>query len=125
MLSNRIKQFREYNGLSPEIIAESLGVNVDVYNDFEVGKQAPSIDIIEKLCKYYKVTTDEFYGYTPRLTLYDKNAVFSDDNVDEKTFKMSDLNWEEQQLILYFRSVNEKDDLISEIIKRNFPEKHE
>ncbi len=125
MLCNRIKQFREYNGLPNKLIAETLGVELRLYNDFESGKSIPTIDIIEKLCKYYKVTVDEFYGYTPRLTLYDKGAEFDENIVNEQLLKMSNLSWEEAQLILYFRSIEEKDDIISEIIKRNFEENQE
>ncbi len=125
MLCNRIKQFREYNGLSIEHLSDALGIDAKTYKDFESGKSNPTVDVIEKLCLLYKVTASEFYGYTPKLTLYDKAMDFEQDDVDIKILKMTDLSWEEAQLILYFRSIKEKDDLISEIIKRNFEENQE
>ncbi len=115
-----MKQFREYNGLSKENLATILKIETSVYENYENGKETPTIDIIEKLAKCYKVTVDEFYGYSPRLTVYDKSSEPVEDNVDEKLLKMSDLSWEEAQIIMYFRSIDEKDDIISEIIKRNF-----
>ncbi len=119
MLCSRMKQFREYNGLSPEHISEFIGISPEEYAYLESGEETPNIDIIEKLAKCYKVTIEEFYGYSPRLSFYNENNK-SNNNVEEKILKMSDLSWEESQLILYFRSIEEKDDIISEIIKRRF-----
>ncbi len=118
MLCNRIKQFREYNKIQPEHIAEIIGVSTNLYEDFESGKAVPTIDIIEKLAKSYKVTIDEFYGYTPRLTLHDKNADFPTD-VPEQTLKISDLSWDEKQLILYYRQLEDKEPLIKTIVEVN------
>ena len=121
MLCNRLKQFREYNNLTVEHLADILKIDEKQYKDFESGKETPSIDIIEKLAYCYKVTVDEFYGYTPRLSLYNETArtAFYDDEVEEKHLRMSELSWDEAQLILYYRSIEEKDDIIREIIKRN------
>ncbi len=118
MLCNRLKQFREYNCLEKSNIAEVIGVSLSLYEDFEAGRAAPTIDIIEKLARCYKVTVDEFYGYTPRLAVYDKSVDFSDD-VDNKLLKMSDLSWEEAQLILYYRNLDDKDEIIKKIIEKN------
>lgn len=119
MLCNRMKQFREYNGLEKSNIADVLGISLNLYEEFEYGRAVPTIDIIEKLAKCYKVTVDEFYGYTPRLAVYDKSVDLSDDEVDKRLLKMSDLSWEEAQLILHYRSLENKDELIKEIIKKN------
>lgn len=118
MLCNRIKQFREYNNINPEQIAEIIGVSTNTYEEFESGKAVPTIDIIEKLAKSYKVTIDEFYGYTPRLTLHDKNFDFSTD-VPEQTLKMSDLSWDEIQLILHYRQLEDKESLIKNVLQQN------
>ena len=119
-LNKRIKQFREYNNLKPEIIAEAIGVSLSEYESFEDGTSTPTIDIIKKLAKSYKVTDDEFLGYTPRLAVYDITQDFpdEDESVDDNTLKMADLSWDEAQIILYYRQLKEKDDIISEIIKR-------
>lgn len=113
MLCNRIQQFREYNKLQKTQLAEILGIDAEVYDDFEKGTQVPSIDIIEKLARCYKVTVDEFYGYTPRLTLHSKNDdVFFDDAANESILKMSDLSWDEAKLILLYRNSSNKDQII-------------
>ena len=113
MLCNRIQQFREYNKLPKTQLAEILGIDAAVYDDFEKGVQVPSIDIIEKLARCYKVTVDEFYGYTPRLTLHSKeNEAFFDESVNESILKMSDLSWDEAKLILLYRNTSNKDKII-------------
>ncbi len=126
MLCNRIKQFREYNNLTPSVLADVLGIDVTEYESFETGRTVPTIDIIMKLAECYKVTVDEFYGYTPRLTLNTNEFDdFDDDAVDEKTLKMSDLSWDEIQLILYYRNSTNKEDVISAVISENFPKKED
>ena len=125
MLCNRLKQFREYNGLDADMLAQFLGIDTEQYKAFESGKEKPDIDIIDKLTRIYKVSVDEFYGYTPRLEIYDKNAeiTFDDDEVDESTLRLSNLSWDEAQLILYYRTLDnpeKKEALISDILKNGF-----
>ena len=113
MLCNRIKQFREYNKLEPTGLAEILDISVELYNEYETGRSSPSMDIIEKLARCYKVTIDEFYGYTPRLTLHtEKQDDFFDENVKETTLKMSDLSWDEAKLILLYRNTPDKEKIV-------------
>lgn len=119
MLCDRIKQFREYNKLKENVLADFLGVSLDTYRNYESGKEKPDIDIIEKLARCYKVTIDEFRGYAPLVTLHSDNERFADDEVDPKTLKMSDLSWEEAQLILYYRSAEPDDEIIKKIIEKN------
>ena len=119
MLCSRIKQFREYNKISVSILADFLGISTDTYLNFESGKQTPDIDIITKLAQCYKVTVDEFYGYTPRLVLHSEDNSFNDIDVPDHVLKMSDLSWEEKQLILYYRTADRDEDLIKQIIENN------
>ncbi|MBQ7115142.1 MAG: helix-turn-helix transcriptional regulator [Clostridia bacterium] len=116
MLCNRMKQFREYNKLDCTLVAEVLGISESEYKDFENNKTAPTIDIITALASFYKVTVDEFYGYTPRLSLHSEEKNFQFDDVSESILKMSDLSWDEARLILYYRA--HKDEENDEIIKK-------
>ncbi len=115
MLCNRIKQFREYNKLDCKLVAEVLGISQSEYEAFESNKATPDIDIITALATLYKVTVDEFYGYTPRLSLHSEEKDFEFDDINEATLKMSDLSWDEARLILYYRAHKDEDD---EIIKK-------
>lgn len=119
MLCNRMKQFREYNKLNCTLVAEVLGITESEYKDFESNKTAPTIDIITALASFYKVTVDEFYGYTPRLSLHSEEKEIQFDDVSETTLKMSDLSWDEARLILYYRAhKNEDDEIIKKILEK-------
>ena len=120
LLCHRIKQFREYNNLDYKILAEVLGISENEYKDFESNKAIPTIDIITTLAKLYKVTVDEFRGNVPLLTLHSKeNDMFFDD-VSENILKMSDLSWDETELLLYYRlhKDDDKDEIIKKILER-------
>lgn len=116
MICNRMKQFREYNGLDIEMLAQVLEISADKYAAFEEGKETPAFDLIEKMAICYKVTVDEFYGYTPRLAVYDSSMQDPNDEVDERILKMSNLSWDESQLILYYRNLENKEDLIKQVL---------
>ena len=119
MLCNRMKQFREYNNLDYKLLADVLGITEEEYMDFESNKATPTIDIIKTLSAFYKVTIDEFYGYTPRLTLHNTENEIVFDDVSENILKMADLSWEEAQLILYYRtkSGDKKEEIIKKILE--------
>ena len=121
MLCNRIKQFREYNDLEPFFLAEVLGISLEKYKNYESGKEVPTIDIVHALARCYKVTVDEFYGYSPRLVLHNKDLFEDDeyDKVDNKLLKMSDLSWDEAKLILYYRNLEDKDELLKTILNKD------
>ena len=119
LLCNRLRQFREYNKLDCKLVSELLGITEEEYRDFENNKSTPTIDIITQLTRLYKVTVDEFYGYTPRLSIQsgDKDITFED--VDENTLRMSDLSWDEARLILYYRAHrDDNDEIIKKILEK-------
>ena len=118
MLSNRIKQFREYNKISCEILAKLLGITENDYINFEKGTTSPSILQIERLAFFYNVTVDEFYGFTPRLTLnsQQERPIIDDDEVDQSILKLSDLSWDEIQVLLHYRNSDNKEEIIKNII---------
>ena len=116
MLCNRIKQFREYNKLDCKLVADILGITEEEYKALESNKEKPTIDIIIDLAALYKVTVNEFYGYNPRLTLQTNENEPQFDDVEEKLLKMSDLSWDEAQLILYYRA--HRDEVADEVINK-------
>ncbi|MGN1316697.1 MAG: helix-turn-helix transcriptional regulator [Acutalibacteraceae bacterium] len=120
MLCNRLKQFREYNKLDCKLVSEILGITEEEYRDFENNKSIPTIDIITQLTRLYKVTVNEFYGYTPRLTIQSENNDITFEDVDETTLKMSDLSWDEARLVLYYRAhKDDNDEIIKKILEKD------
>ncbi len=120
MLCNRIKQFREYNELEPFYVAEILGVPLEKYINFENGTEVPTIDTVHALARCYRVTIDEFYGYSPRLMLHNKKESINDDDdiVSEALLKMSDLSWDEKKLVLQYRNAENKEDIFKIILEQ-------
>lgn len=118
MLGNRLKQFREYNKISCEILAKLLGITETDYINFENDTTSPSILQIERLAFFYNVTVDEFYGFTPRLTLNSQpeRPETDDDIVDESILKLSQLSWDEIQVLLHYRNSDNKEEVIKNII---------
>lgn len=112
MLCNRIKLFREYNKFDKSTVAQAIGVTPELYNRYESGAETPTIEIIEKLCMCYKVTADEFYGYTPRLTLHNTSEPNELLIPDEQVLSMSDLSADEILLLLNYRQSDKKADVL-------------
>lgn len=126
MLNNRLVQFREYNSLACETVATTLGISNELYTDYENGTQVPTIETVKALANFYKVTVSELYGFSPVLRLHD--SAFDqlvDDAVTEKTLKMSDLSWDEKELLLYYRSLTDKESLMKKVIAKNFDDSPE
>jgi transcriptional regulator with XRE-family HTH domain len=110
MLCNRIKQFRTYNKIETKTLAKALNIEHSQYLKFETGEEMPDIDIITTLSKIYKVTVSEFYGHEPRMLELQNN-----DNPPLKypneydTLKFAELSIDEKELILAYRTSNNKE----------------
>jgi transcriptional regulator with XRE-family HTH domain len=118
VLGNRLKQFREYNKISCEILAKLLGITEADYINFENDTTSPTYLQIERLAFFYNVTVDEFYGFTPRLTLNSQpeRPETDDDIIDESILKLSQLSWDEIQVLLHYRNSDNKEEIIKNII---------
>lgn len=58
----RIKELREENGLTQQAVADYLNVKQNTYSQYENGKRQLSVDVLIKLAKFYKVSTDYILG---------------------------------------------------------------
>ena len=54
----RLKELREENNLTQTQVAELLNVKQNTYSQYETEKRQLSIEVLIKLAKFYKVTTD-------------------------------------------------------------------
>lgn len=54
----RIKELREENGLTQQAVADYLNVKQNTYSQYENGKRQLAVDVLIKLAKFYKVSTD-------------------------------------------------------------------
>ena len=64
MLYQRIKNLREDNDLTQKDICKVLCCSQQVYSDYELGKLDIPTDVLIKLAKFYKVSTDYLLNLT-------------------------------------------------------------
>lgn len=65
-LSERLRELRLSNSLTQRELAEYLGISIASYSLYELGKRDPNFMILEKLAKYYHITTDDLLGISQR-----------------------------------------------------------
>ncbi len=58
----KLKELREENNVSQKEIADFLNIKQNTYSQYETGKRQLPIDILIKLAKFYKTTTDYILG---------------------------------------------------------------
>ena len=58
----KLKELREENNLKQTDLAEYLNIRQNTYSQYESGKRQLPIDVLIKLARFYKVTTDYILG---------------------------------------------------------------
>ena len=58
----KLKELREENNVSQKEIAEYLSIKQNTYSQYETNKRQLPIDVLIKLAKFYKTTTDYILG---------------------------------------------------------------
>ncbi len=59
-IGEKIKYYRNLNGLSQRSLAQKLGIFYTAVGKWEKDTYVPSIVYIMKMCKIFKITIDEF-----------------------------------------------------------------
>ena len=54
----KLKELREENNVSQKQIADYLNIKQNTYSKYETNKRQLPIDVLIKLAKFYKVSTD-------------------------------------------------------------------
>ena len=73
LLNENIRLLRESFGLSQVDLAKKLNVSKQCISNWENDNVQPSIEMLEKLSDYFKVTTDYLLGRNPEDTITAKN----------------------------------------------------
>ncbi len=78
-LADNIKKIREDKGLLQKQVASEIGLKPAHYNKLEKGIVEPSVDILDKMAKFYGVTIDQIVnleGDIPKeVTIADKGLI--------------------------------------------------
>ena len=70
IMKTRIRDMREDKDLSQKQIAELLKIHQTTYSDYEIGNLNVPVDVIVKLAKFYKTSTDYLLFMTDNPTPY-------------------------------------------------------
>lgn len=62
MAKLRLRELREEKNISQEELGKIMGVNRRTISSWECGVREPSIDTIEKLCKFFEVSAGYLLG---------------------------------------------------------------
>ena len=62
LLSKRLKALRVERSIMQKDIANAIGVSVQAYSNYEVGKREPDLDTVIRLAEYFGVTADYLLG---------------------------------------------------------------
>jgi len=74
-----IKKIREEKGVTQQTLADLIAMHRSNYSKIESGQRELSIDALNKIAKYFGVTTDQIINYDGNLptevTIEDKNLI--------------------------------------------------
>ncbi len=60
--SSKIKNLRESAGLSSSKLSSELGMTSSTISAIEIGKNLPSLQLLEKICDYFEISLSEFFA---------------------------------------------------------------
>lgn len=120
MLGDRLRLLRNNVKLSQQQVADALGIDRSTYTYYETNKTNPSIPFLLKISRIYGITVDELVGNQNVLRLNDGGNFFDgkdpetaeDEKISEKILRLSDLNDEEKLLIVKYRLLEDKSEIM-------------
>nr|MBO2495053.1 XRE family transcriptional regulator [Clostridia bacterium] len=62
MIGRKIKELRLKKGITQEELAKVLGVTTSMVGMYETGARKPSYEVLNKIARYFNVTTDYLLG---------------------------------------------------------------
>ncbi len=63
--AERLKEYRQRNGLSQEVVAKKLGVSAQAVSKWEKGRSLPDLSVLLPLAELFHVSADELLGGEP------------------------------------------------------------
>ena len=96
ILSTRLKELRENLHLRQDQVAQLMGVNKNAISTYENGTREPSLGMLVRLARLYRVSTDYLLGITDNRSvdlsgLTDHEATLICELVEDMTKKNENL----------------------------------
>lgn len=107
-LKHKLRELREKNGFTQELVAEKLKVTRSTYTYYETGKTNPSLENLRILAKLYNISIEDLLdNESESFTLNDSNSKFND--TSHIPTNAASLTNEEKQLLASFRIASPKE----------------
>lgn len=95
-IGEKLRQIRQIHGISARKLAEEIKVDPSTISKIENGQALPSIELLFKICEYFKISPAEFF-----------------DNIS------AEMTLELQELILFAKKLTREDlKLLKQLAKR-------
>ena len=95
-IAKNIKRLREEKGLMQKEIASAVGVHPSNYSKMEKGEREFSIEVIDKLAKYFGLSIDELVHMNGKLP---KEVKIEDKTANEKVQLIAQLEDDDKQAV--------------------------
>lgn len=116
MVGDVLRSLREQNGLTQKQVSEIMKIDRSTYSYYETGRTVPDMYTLAVLSRIYNITPEYMmslcYGKASgnKQVELQSNAVVS--SFSGSSEYLSELNRDEQNLILYFRQMKNKDNAL-------------
>lgn len=67
MFCKRLNETRKLRGITAQQMADSLGMNLRSYRNYESGDREPSLGVLVQIAEKLEVTTDYLLGRTDEM----------------------------------------------------------
>lgn len=99
LMGSKIKKLRKDAKMSQEELASKLGISRSYFSKIENDQRGLSIDIMQKLCKIFDISMDEFFG---TIEEKDNYLEFETKKFSKKVFKFRMINFAAIALTILF-----------------------
>lgn len=95
-IADNLKAYREQKGLLQKEVANAVGVHPSNYSKMEKGERDVSIEVADKLAKYFGITLDELVHMSEQAP---KEVTIVDKSVSERINLIQQLEEEDKQAL--------------------------
>ncbi len=97
-LADNLRTIREQKGLQQKQVALEIGIGTTNYNRVENGQREASIEVLDKLAKFYGITIDDIVNFDNKK-LPPKEITVQDKAVVEQVNLISQLDEKEKNVV--------------------------
>lgn len=97
-IAENLKKIREQKGLQQKQVALEIGIGTTNYNRVENGQREASVEVLDKLAKFYGITIDEIVNFDDKK-LPPKEVIVQDKAIIEQVELISQLEEKEKNVV--------------------------